>query len=425
MSTQVSLELDRKDELLAGASGYMDRHYNGQAISYAVPENNFRSTQDLASAESISADLDRNVRAPGSRDESTFTQPGFEFAAKEFDTPNEQIVHLKLNFSDAPHTPILPLFDHSANYIDFNNVSAGSYISGTQYNARNGDDVVFLGNNLQEQIEAGLSLSDHWFSGGLGNDEIHGGTSNELISGDWGNDIISGGGGDDDINGGSGNDTLTGGDGNDSIYCDGSVPLPPNPLVPGNEPCNDKAEGGEGEDYIRGGTGNDTLFGDAGDDILCGDTNNYNSVTLFDQSTDHNYLDGGEGNDWLVGGGGDDVIIGGDGNDLLMSAYLGEDLQGLDPGFGTDQMYGGQGADLFYFHVETASDTLDGADLICDFEDGKDIISIKMQGGTKDDFIVQNEGNDCVIYLADTQQVIVKILNAAGLISEADFYVVN
>jgi len=69
-------------------------------------------------------------------------------------------------------------------------------------------------------------------------------------------------------------------------------------------------------------------------------------------------LDGSTANDTLRGGKGNDTIIGGDGDDFL----FGED--------GDDTLSGGNGSDRFLLSPYS------GIDIILDFEDGKDLLSL-------------------------------------------------
>ena len=149
-------------------------------------------------------------------------------------------------------------------------------------------------------------------TGTLEADLILGFGGHDEISGRAGDDRLYGHAGDDEIGGGLGNDRVSGGDGDDEIDGDGG---------------NDRLAGGNGDDEIDGGSGRDSLFGGAGNDEL----------------------DGGSGNDRLSGGRGRDTLDGGSGDDLL---------------------FGGTGADVFEF------DERDGSDIVADFVDGSDRISL-------------------------------------------------
>lgn len=224
-----------------------------------------------------------------------------------------------------PPPPPPALFDNDANTVDFNNVQAGTYEAGSQYNAGAGDDIVTLANDAAAAQAAGY-VPGTAFHGGDGSDTINGGDMDDVIHGDNGDDYISGGAGNDTIYGGNDNshDELDGGAGDDTIY------------------------GGGGSDYITGSDGNDTIYGGAGDDnALYGDAGN-----------DRIY--GEDGDDVLIGDLGDDVLDGGDGNDQLAG------------GAGIDDMTGGAGSDAFVF-----SQANEGGDRIRDFETGVDSIKLE------------------------------------------------
>ncbi|MEL6681202.1 MAG: calcium-binding protein [Pseudomonadota bacterium] len=100
---------------------------------------------------------------------------------------------------------------------------------------------------------------------------------------------------------------------------------------------------GGGNDVVSGGAGADTLLGRGGDDLL----------------------NGGDDPDVLLGGDGDDILDGGNGQDLLRGGAGDDTLAG---GFGDDVLFGEAGADTFVFNG--------GADVISDFEQGIDVITL-------------------------------------------------
>ncbi|TNE38070.1 MAG: calcium-binding protein [Alphaproteobacteria bacterium] len=104
--------------------------------------------------------------------------------------------------------------------------------------------------------------------------------------------------------------------------------------------------GTEEADVISGSEGSDTISGQGGSDILYGQG----------------------GADTLYGGAGDDVIFGNDGNDHLLGEDGNDRLVG---GAGDDLLSGGAGADEFIFYGSNI-----GNDVIEDFEDGVDMISV-------------------------------------------------
>ncbi len=246
----------------------------------------------------------------------------------------------------------------------------------------------FLGTAEADYVNAGMG--DDTVSGGLGNDFLVGGAGIDTLNGEDGDDTFIGGGGGDIISGGVGNDTANGGDGGDRI--DGGV-------------GDDSLRGDAGDDFLMGGLGNDALTGGDGLDTAdfsgaAGVVNvNLNSTgaqntgsgsdTLAsienvigaggnDKLTGNaltNVLDGGAGNDVISGQAGADTLKGGLGNDSLFGGD-GDDF--LIGGEGTDTMQGNLGADSFV--LTSLADSMVGAgrDLISDFEQGSDLIDLRL-----------------------------------------------
>ena len=187
------------------------------------------------------------------------------------------------------------------------------------------------------------------------------GLANMISTGD-GNDFIDGRAGNDQLNGGQGADTIYGGAGNDTITTDGGVA------------ANDFVDGGAGIDTLdylfavsgvtsplgglpgvvvdlglttaqdTGVAGVDTIInieniqGSMANDRLTG---NAGANNIFG-GAGADAVSGGAGNDVLNGFTGSDIIIGGDGDDVIdggMTGVFGE----------MDLLYGGAGADRFFF----------------------------------------------------------------------------
>lgn len=136
------------------------------------------------------------------------------------------------------------------------------------------------------------------------------------IEGTEGDDELHGSEYDDIINAHGGNDDVYGGDDHDTIDL------------------------GEGDDYALGEGGNDWIQGGSGNDAMIGDF--VGDATPLDGN---DFLDGGSGNDIIYGRGGDDQLTGGTGTDFL-SGEDGDDLL-IGTSDGTDDMFGGAGADSF------------------------------------------------------------------------------
>jgi uncharacterized delta-60 repeat protein len=112
----------------------------------------------------------------------------------------------------------------------------------------------------------------------------------------------------------------------------------------GNETLN----GGIYNDRLRGFGGDDTLNGNSGDDLLEG-------------GAGVDTLNGGRGNDFLRGEAGNDILDGGSGRDILIG------------GAGADSLTGGTGRDTFVLYSQS-----EGVDTITDFEDGFDLIDLRV-----------------------------------------------
>jgi len=123
------------------------------------------------------------------------------------------------------------------------------------------------------------------------------------------------------------------------------------------------------DNVIRGNRAENTLSGKGGDDRLFG-------------AGDDDILFGGAGNDRLHGGSGEDRLVGGKGRDRLEGGSGGDRLFGgdgadrLDGGRGRDVLTGGKGADMFLFRSEKDSGRGRNADVIRDFEPGRDTIDL-------------------------------------------------
>lgn len=166
------------------------------------------------------------------------------------------------------------------------------------FNAGDGADTIFGGNDVSETIDGGagddsllggLAAADHLLggegddrlTGGAGADTLEGGAGKDTLLGDAGNDLIYGGEGDDNLSGWAGDDLIEGGAGIDNIT------------------------GNSGNDTIHAGEGNDMVFGNEGDDLMLGEAGN----DYLNADIGADTLDGGAGADYLQGAGGDDVFV--------------------------------------------------------------------------------------------------------------------
>lgn len=196
-----------------------------------------------------------------------------------------------------------------------------------------GDDTLLGGGDVDRM--AGGSGHDS-LRGGRGNDRLYGNGGNDTLNGDGGNDYVSGGSGSNRVYGGAGDDTLIGGTGTDRL------------------------SGGSGQDSLRGGGGSDRLYGGSGNDTLNGDGGN----DYVSGGSGGNRIYGGSGKDTLVGGSDADRLAGGSGRDLLVG------------GRGSDTLSGGGHADIFRYVSWRDSGTGRKADLITDFQPGRDHLDL-------------------------------------------------
>jgi len=125
----------------------------------------------------------------------------------------------------------------------------------------------------------------------------------------------------------------------------------------------DRIIGTNGDDILTGDGENNVLMGMRGNDSLDGDLGN---DTLFGGKGSDN-LFGSSGDNALFGNRGADILNGGDSNDILLGGK-GDDL--LTGGLGNDSLTGGDGNDRFLLSSNS------GMDIILDFEDGKDLLSL-------------------------------------------------
>ncbi|WP_333226520.1 S8 family serine peptidase, partial [Microcoleus sp. BR0-C5] len=125
----------------------------------------------------------------------------------------------------------------------------------------------------------------------------------------------------------------------------------------------DRILGTNGDDILTGDSANNVLMGMRGNDSLDGGVGN---DTLFGGKANDTLL-GSSGDDALFGNRGADILNGDDGSDILLGGN-GDDL--LTGGLGSDSLTGGDGNDKFLLSSNS------GMDIILDFEDGKDLLSL-------------------------------------------------
>jgi D-alanyl-D-alanine carboxypeptidase len=280
----------------------------------------------------------------------------------------------------------LTAFAYKAAIANTLNLGNAFSLKGTENNdylpQTSGDDVVdgFGGDDTIFGAE-GKDILD----GGEGNDFLKGNQGSDLLFGAQGKDILDGGKGDDFLNGGRGNDILEGGKGNDYLL---------------GGKGKDFLDGAQGDDILDGGAGNDLVKDSQGNNILYG---NWGNDSLF-SGRGEDILYGEMGNDYLDSGSGDDILIGGAGKDTLKGSG------------GINTLTGGNGRDTFILSVE-------GTDIITDFEDGKDLLQLPDTIDFKDLQIIQNDSNALINFQEQTL-VILNNFNTEK-ISASDFILSN
>ena len=221
------------------------------------------------------------------------------------------------------------------------------------------------------------------YIGSAGDERVDatGSAANVRLIGNAGNDELIGGLGNDTIAGGAGSDTLTGGDGNDTLFFDA-----------------DDVLGG----LLRAGAGTDTLInassgpfsGVLNVDFTATQAESYSGSAGDERvdatgSTVNVRLIGNAGNDELIGGLGNDTLGGGDGADILKG------------GAGNDSLFGNAGNDVFAFSDDW------GRDVIADFQDGVDLVSLSVLGLTSfEQLTITQNGSHAVVTFGDDTIVI-------------------
>ncbi|WP_157489309.1 calcium-binding protein [Lysobacter sp. Root916] len=337
-----------------------------------------------------------------------------------------------------------PGSNHSIEFSDGVRITATDSQLVYSYQGGGGADE-FYGNVSSEHFSGGAG--DDKLYGHYGSDTLDGGADNDVIGGAQDNDILLGGDGDDSLDGGSGDDLLVGGTGDDYLIGDSGYDRY-------------RFDRGFGHDTIenvrygdRGGYTDDVEFG-AGispADVSAKNRNGQDLVLSFAGSDDQlvilNYFrdDGrsgyavdnirfADGTVWnvatvmamaLQSTDGDDSLFGYDSDDSLSGGLGGDDLHGgrgndvIDGGAGDDVLDGGAGHDVYRFGRGSGSDTLveipkdpqgewDNAHYVALFRaasEGIDTVEFG-DGIAEGDVVLRREGNDLVLSIRDTQDVL-------------------
>ncbi len=236
-------------------------------------------------------------------------------------------------------------------------------------------------------------------SGAAGNDilldieQVMGSAFNDVITGNALGNLLDGGAGDDRLDGRGGVDTTIGGLGNDWHYVDNAADVV---IELAGQGAADRVFASAS--YTLDAAAEIEIFSttlQAGTSAINLTGNGFSQSVVGNDGA--NQLDGAGGNDTLYGHGGADTLIGGAGDDL---------------------MYGGAGNDTFLYNAG-----LFGNDMIVDFANGSDMISVQGIAGADDfgDLAVSTNGSGYAVITFPDGSTITLVGVAAGQVDAGDF----
>jgi Ca2+-binding RTX toxin-like protein len=222
---------------------------------------------------------------------------------------------------------------------------------GNALQGRGGDDELY-GNAGDDTLDGGAG-DDH-LDGGDDNDTLNGGAGDDYLYGEDHSDMLSGGTGDDEMVGGDGDDLLLGGDGDDRLT-DGNGGFNVLDGEDGEDELSLDA-GAFGQSYAYGGNGKDTFFVSSSNGGASAHGYGFGAEGDDDGSADWFELEA-LNSGWVTaeGGDGDDEFVVFASDEGTASAFggAGDDVFDVGAGWGYGEAYGGQGNDLI---VLTADD---------------------------------------------------------------------
>ncbi|MGD1910072.1 MAG: calcium-binding protein [Rivularia sp. (in: cyanobacteria)] len=281
----------------------------------------------------------------------------------------------------APFTGNVTIDTNGSNFDTQLFVLTGSAIDALNLVAENDDGFGFFGPSLVNfDVQAGTTyqIAVDGFAGDEGNISLNinlGNSTTNSIFGDSSDNNLPGTNANDRITGRGGNDQIDGKRGDDNLFGNGG---------------NDIINGGRGRDVINGGAGADSLDGGRGRDFLFG-------------GSGYDILDGGKGKDILNGGNGSDELSGGKGADTLIG------------GKGLDVLIGGDGNDVFALTLG------EGVDIIKDFVDGEDSLSLSNGSLSFSDLTIADSAAGAIIRVAGNGRLAILEGVDSSLIDASDF----
>ena len=197
--------------------------------------------------------------------------------------------------------------------------------------------------------------------------------------------------------------------------------LDPDNWLHGSHSRKDNISGTSQDDWLNGRGKDDILKGKGGNDTYIVDTNNDQLIESANGGIDivvswslkyelddnienarlergEGELDGNELDNTILGSTGDNRIYGNGGDDIIIGWR------------GKDVLAGGEGSDLFVYE-----ELRDGADIILDFEAGKDVMDFRQLGVKESDVEIKDSTNGAQFFVKDRLMATLDDVNASDL----------